>query len=183
MTIPNLLTFGRILLTPLLALFLLRRWTEAAFLIFLIAGLTDALDGLLARVLNQKSRLGSLIDPVADKFLLVTSFLLLWNIGEIPFWLLAITVGRDLLILCGFFVLFFCRVQFEVKPLASSKLTTFFQLGTIFALLGRPILEFNGWLYTALFFITAVFSVVSGAQYVFNGLCLLKRHLSSSMAK
>ena len=146
----------------------------AAFLVFCIAGLTDALDGLLARGLNQKSRLGSYIDPLADKLLLVTSFLLLWNIGEIPFWLVIITVGRDLLILCGFFVLVFCRVRFEIKPLVSSKLTTLFQLGTVFTLLGKSILELPGWMYTALFVTTAGFSILSGGQYVLNGLSLLE---------
>jgi cardiolipin synthase len=176
MTIPNLLTLGRILLTPLLAWLLLRKSMGAAFIVFLIAGLTDAFDGLFARVLNQKSRLGSHIDPLADKFLLVTSFILLWNIGEIPLWLVSITVGRDFLILCGFFILVIYRVQFEIRPLASSKLTTFFQLGTVFALLGKPILELQGWMYTALFFTTAGFSVLSWAQYLFRGLSLLKRH-------
>ena len=174
MTIPNLLTIARILLTPLLALLLLRNRMTAAFLVFCIAGLTDAFDGLLARGLNQKSRLGSYIDPLADKLLLVTSFLLLWNIGAIPFWLVTITVGRDLLILCGFFVLVFCRVRFEIKPLVSSKLTTLFQLGTVFTLLGKSILELPGWMYTALFVTTAGFSILSGGQYVLNGLSLLE---------
>jgi cardiolipin synthase len=175
MTIPNLLTLGRICLTPLLAWLLLRKSMEAAFAVFLIAGLTDAFDGLFARVLNQKSRLGAHIDPLADKFLLVTSFILLWNIGEIPLWLVSITVGRDLLILCGFAVLVFYRVRFEIKPLISSKLTTFFQLGTVFALLGKPIVELHGWMYTVLFFTTAGFSILSGAQYLSNGLSLFKR--------
>jgi cardiolipin synthase len=175
MTIPNLLTIGRILLTPLFALFLLRKSMAAAFFVFLVAGLTDAFDGLLARVLNQKSRLGSHIDPLADKFLLVTSFVLLWNIGEIPLWLVCITVGRDLLILVGFFVLVICGVKFEIKPLAMSKLTTFFQLGTVFAILGKPILELPSWMYTTLFFTTAGFSFLSWAQYLFRGLALLKR--------
>ncbi len=174
MTIPNLLTIARIFLTPLLALLMLRNRMTAAFLVFCIAGLTDALDGLLARGLNQKSRLGSYIDPLADKLLLVTSFLLLWNIGAIPFWLVAITVGRDLLILCGFFGLVFCRVRFEIKPLVSSKLTTLFQLGTVFTLLGKSILELPGWMYTALFLTTAGFSILSGGQYVLNGLSLLE---------
>ena len=109
MTIPNLLTLARIFLTPMLAWLLLRKSMTAAFFVFFIAGLTDALDGLLARVLDQKSRLGSYIDPVADKLLLVTAFVLLWKIGEIPFWLVLIIVGRDLFILCGFFFLFFFR--------------------------------------------------------------------------
>ena len=85
MTIPNLLTFARIFLTPLLAWFLLRRWMTPAFFVFFIAGLTDVLDGLLARFLNQKSRLGTYVDPLADKLLLVTSFVLLWKVGEVAF--------------------------------------------------------------------------------------------------
>ena len=183
MTIPNLLTLARIFLTPLLAWLLLRKSMTAAFFVFFIAGLTDALDGLLARVLDQKSRLGSYIDPVADKLLLVTAFVLLWKIGEIPFWLVLITVGRDLLILCGFFVLFFCQVKFEIKPLASSKLTTLFQLGTVFTLLGRPILELSGWIYSVLFVTTAGFSILSGGQYLLKGLSLLKRHRSGNTAQ
>ena len=183
MTIPNLLTFARIFLTPLLAWLLLRQWMTAAFIVFFIAGLTDALDGLLARVLDQKSRLGSYIDPVADKFLLVTAFVLLWKIGEIPFWLLLIIVGRDLLILCGFFVLFFSQVRFEIKPLVSSKLTTLFQLGTVFALLGRSALELSGWIYSVFFVTTAGFSILSGVQYLSRGLSLLKGRRSGNTAQ
>ena len=155
----------------------------AAFFVFFLAGLTDALDGLLARVLDQKSRVGSYIDPVADKLLLVTAFVLLWEIGEIPFWLVLLIVGRDLFILCGFFVLFFSRVKFEIKPLASSKLTTLFQLGTVFTLLGRSILELSGWVYLALFVTTAGFSILSGGQYLLKGLALLKRHRSGNTAQ
>ncbi len=174
MTIPNLLTLARIFLTPVLAWLLLRKSMTAAFFVFFIAGLTDALDGLLARVLDQKSRLGSLIDPVADKLLLVTAFLLLWKIGEIPSWLLLIVVARDLLILFGFFVLFFYRVKYEIKPLASSKLTTLFQLGTVFVLLGKSFLELSGWIYSVFFVLTAGLSILSWAQYLLRGLSLLK---------
>jgi len=183
MTIPNLLSVARIFLTALLAWLLLRQSMTAAFIVFFIAGLTDALDGLLARVLDQKSRLGSYIDPVADKLLLVTAFFLLWKIGDIPFWLMLLIAGRDLFILCGFFVLFFCRVKFEIKPLASSKLTTLFQLGTVFTLLGRSILELSGWIYSVLFVTTAGFSILSGGQYLLKGLSLLKRHRSGNTAQ
>ncbi len=180
MTIPNLLTLARVFLTPLLAWLLLRKWMTAAFFVFFVAGLTDALDGLFARVLNQKSRLGSYIDPFADKLLLVTSFLLLWKIGEIRFWLVVITVGRDLFILCGFFVLLFCEVRFEIKPLASRKLTTLFELGTVFALLGKSVLELSAWIYSALFVTTAAFSILSGGQYLLYGISLLKQHRSGN---
>ncbi len=183
MTIPNLLTFGRILLTPVLAWFLLRRWTTAAFFVFFVAGMTDAFDGLLARSLNQKSRLGAYIDPLADKLLLVTSFLLLWNIGEIPLWLVLITVGRDLMILSGFFVLVFYQVRFEIKPLISSKLTTLFQLGTVFTILGKHVVTLPEWMYSALFITTAGFSIFSGGQYLLNGLSLLGRHRSGNAAR
>jgi cardiolipin synthase len=176
MTIPNLLTIGRILLTPLLAWLLIRKSIKPAFFVFFIAGLTDALDGLLARFLNQKSRLGSLIDPFADKFLLVTSFILLWNIGQIPFWLVSITVGRDLVILGGFLVLAVCGVKFEIRPLVSSKLTTLFELATVFFLLGKPMLELRAWMYMSLFLATAGFSILSGVRYTLNGLSMLKRH-------
>ena len=154
----------------------------AAFLVFFIAGLTDAFDGLLARGLNQKSRLGSYIDPLADKLLLVTSFLLLWKIGEIPLWLLIVTAGRDVFILGGFFVLYFFQVRFEIKPLVSSKLTTLFQLGTVFALLGKSLLELPGWMYSALFVTTAGLSILSGGQYLLNGLSLLGQRRTGNTA-
>jgi cardiolipin synthase (CMP-forming) len=183
MTIPNLLTLARIFLTPVLAWLVLRKSMTAAFFVFFVAGLTDALDGLLARVLHQKTRLGSYIDPVADKLFLVTAFLLLWKIGEVPFWLVLIVVGRDLLIVCGFFVLFFCQVKFEIRPLVSSKLTTLFQLGTVFALLGRSILELSGWIYSGLFVTTAGLSILSWGQYLLRGLAMLKRHRSGNTAQ
>jgi cardiolipin synthase len=175
MTIPNLLTLARIFLTPLLAWLLLSEWMRAAFLVFFVAGMTDALDGLIARVLGQKSRLGAYIDPLADKLLLVTSFLLLWKIGEIPLWLMLITVGRDALILGGLFILLACQVKFEIQPIASSKLTTLFELGTVFALLGRSIVELSGWTYSALFITTAGLSILSGGQYLWAGVSLLKK--------
>jgi len=183
MTIPNLLTLGRIFLTPLLAWLLLSEWMRAAFFVFFFAGLTDALDGLIARVFAQKSRLGSFIDPLADKLLLVTSFVTLWKIGQIPFWLVFITVGRDVFILCGSLVLLLCQVRFEIKPLASSKLTTLFELGTVFALLGRSFLELSGWIYSALFLMTAGFSILSGGQYFTKGMSLLKKKWEAGSTK
>jgi len=182
MTVPNLLTFVRILLTPLLAWFLLRRSMTAAFGVFFIAGLTDALDGLLARVLNQKSRLGAYVDPLADKLLLLTSFVLLWKVGEIPSWLIWVVLTRDFVILSGLLVLFFCQVHFEIRPLTSSKLTTLFQLGTVFSLLGKSILKFPEVFYSVLFVITAGLSIWSGGRYVSNGLAMLKRHRAGNTA-
>ena len=176
MKIPNILTLARIFLTPLLVWLLLENHVTSAFCVFVFSGFTDALDGLLARILDQKSRLGSFLDPLADKLLLVTSFVILWRVPiqgvAIPFWLVIVTTGRDVLILSGFLALVLHKVKFEIRPLVSSKLTTLFQLMTIFTVLGRSILELPVYVYLWLFVITAVFSIVSGWQYVSMGISL-----------
>ena len=180
MKIPNILTITRILTTPLLVLLLLKDMPAWAFGVFVFAGLTDALDGLLARVLNQKTRLGSFLDPLADKLLLVTCFIILWRIPirgiPVPAWIVFVAVGRDVVILTGFFLLTLYKVRFEIRPLVSSKLTTLFQLLTIFTVLGRSIFELPGWLYQAVFAVTAVFSVLSGWRYVTVGMSMYRLH-------
>ena len=103
MTIPNVLTLVRIFLTPVLVWFLLDGRLTSALIVFFIAGMTDALDGLIARVFHQQSRFGAYIDPLADKILLVTSFVILGYIGLVPTWLAIIAVSRDLMILTGTF--------------------------------------------------------------------------------
>jgi cardiolipin synthase (CMP-forming) len=175
MTIPNLLTLSRMMLTPLLAWLLLYQCIWAAFCVFFLAGLTDALDGLLARVLGQKSKLGSFIDPLADKLLLITSFLLLWQIGFVPPWLMAVAVGRDIVILSGFVALLICRVPFEIKPMIWSKLTTLLELGTIFTVLGKSILDVPQLVLNVLFFTTAGFAALSGGLYFSSGISLYKK--------
>lgn len=179
MNIPNILTAARIFLTPLLVWLLLDNHVVPAFLVFVAAGFTDALDGLLARVLDQKTRLGSFLDPLADKLLLVTSFLVLCEVPidgvHIPAWLVVITVGRDVLILTGFLLLLLYKVRFEIKPLVSSKLTTLFQLLSIFIVLGRSVFTLPAWTYPVVFAVTAVFSILSGWRYVSRGMLLYRQ--------
>lgn len=173
MTIPNMLTIGRILLTPVLVWLIVGGWRRTAFFLFTVAGMSDAVDGFIARQFNQRSRLGAYMDPLADKILLVSTFIALWYAGKIPLWLIGITVGRDLVILSGFFCLYFSGVKVEVRPLAVSKATTFFQLLTIFSLLGEPLVPLPGAAYTTLFWVTAALSVYSGWRYVSIGMSLL----------
>jgi cardiolipin synthase len=99
--LPNALTLTRFGLVPLAALFLVDREWRTAFWVFVAAGITDALDGWLARLLDARTTLGATMDPLADKALLVTTFVCLALVGEIPLWLLALVVGRDLGILVG----------------------------------------------------------------------------------
>lgn len=176
MTIPNILTLGRIFLTPVLAWLLIDRRYTAAMGVFFIAGVTDALDGLVARVFNQKSKFGAYLDPLADKILLVTSFIIMGYEDQIPLWLVIIVVSRDAMILLGFFTLAFYQVKIEINPLVSSKLTTLFQLTTVFMLLLKPILAFPGWMYSILFIVTAGFSLLSGARYLYVGMNLIEKH-------
>ncbi|MEN6438389.1 MAG: CDP-alcohol phosphatidyltransferase family protein [Syntrophobacter sp.] len=176
MTIPNLLTLSRILLTPVFVWLVLENRLTSALLLFFVAGMTDAADGFIARFFDQKSRFGAHLDPLADKTLLVTSFLVLCHVGLIPAWLVIITVGRDLMIVSGICTLYCIGVKLEMQPLASSKATTFFQLFTVFVMLGSDLAPLPAWIYTALFFVTAGFSVYSGLRYFGIGRQLLLEH-------
>ncbi len=170
MTIPNTLTIARIALIPLLIRFLLKGEMNAALVVFFIAGITDALDGLIARIFNQKSRLGAFLDPLADKLLLVTSFMVLGHMSLVPRWLVMIVVSRDLMIALGFTVLKVLGIRVRIRPVISSKITTLMQLMTVLLVIGASAIPLSPWVYTCLFVVTAVFSVVSGLQYIFIGM-------------
>jgi cardiolipin synthase len=174
MTIPNFLTLTRIFLTPLLIWFLLDHKLNHALVVFFIAGMTDGLDGLIARLLNQKSKLGAYLDPLADKLLLVSSFILLAWLSKVPNWLVIITVSRDLMIMMGIMTLQFHDVPVEMKPSATSKATTLIQLITVLTALASDLLRLPQWFYLLLFLCTAGFSVVSGVQYIVAGFSLLE---------
>ncbi len=176
MTIPNILTLGRILMTPLLVWCLIEGMLHHALLIFFIAGMTDGLDGLIARVFHQKSQLGAYLDPLADKLLLVSSFLLLGRMGLIPDWLVIIAVSRDVMILLGLMSLMFHQVRIEIKPVFLSKLTTLMQLLTVLAVMGSGFVALPGWGYSSIFVVTAALCIASGVHYISIGLSLLDVH-------
>ncbi len=126
--IPNLLTTLRIvLLIPIIGALLMDEY-QAAFYLFIIAGLSDCLDGLLARRFQWTSRYGAIIDPLADKLLLMSSFIALGYLGHIPLWLISVVIGRDIWIICGAFAYHFIIGQPEFAPSQLSKYNTFFQL-------------------------------------------------------
>jgi cardiolipin synthase (CMP-forming) len=174
MTIPNILTMLRIFLTPVLIWFLLDHRLTHALVVFFLAGMTDGLDGLIARIFNQKSRLGAYLDPLADKLLLVSSFILLAWLCKVPNWLVVITVSRDIMIVMGIVTLKFHEIPVEMKPFAISKATTLIQLLTVLIMLASDLLILPNWTYTALFFTTAAFSLASGVQYVMAGTALIE---------
>ncbi|MBI4807075.1 MAG: CDP-alcohol phosphatidyltransferase family protein [Desulfovibrio sp.] len=178
-TIPNALTMARILFTPLFVGFFLDGSHRAALFMFFLAGATDALDGFLARVLNQRSPLGAVLDPVADKILLDSAYVCLAHAGWIPTWLAVAVVSRDVLILGGVALLTFWGqdMRASIKPSLTSKATTVFQMALALAAFWRGMAGLEGALGLAvdwLAWATAALTFVSGSLYVVSGLTMFK---------
>ncbi len=170
--IPNLLTLLRILLVPVFVILLIQGLFLKALLVFFAAGLTDALDGFIARVLRQKTVLGLYLDPLADKALLITSFVTLSIMGMIPPWLTVLVISRDFIILLGISVMALMSIPFEIKPATISKVTTAFQLLTVFVVLILTYfqgMDRSDWVFI-LFWLTGALTVISGFNYIMRGL-------------
>ncbi len=126
-TLPNLLTLSRLLLAPVVAWRLLEHDVEGAFWLFVIAAITDLLDGNLARWLNQRSVLGAWLDPIADKVMLLTTLSMLALTGLLPMWLLFVVVVRDVVILAGAEGYRRLAGKLDVRPTWSGKVATFME--------------------------------------------------------
>jgi cardiolipin synthase len=176
MSIPNLFTALRIVLIPVFGwLWWSGRHAEALW-VFAIAGMTDLVDGFLARYLDQRTRLGALLDPAADKLMLLVSFLVAASLGAVPWWLAALVIGRDVILALGAAVLALAlRDRYgpsEWRPSRVGKYATFFQLTTIgIALLSRAARwgALEPWV-QALVLVTGALTLVSGLQYVARAL-------------
>ncbi|MEN6638148.1 MAG: CDP-alcohol phosphatidyltransferase family protein [Smithellaceae bacterium] len=185
MNIPNFLSLLRIILVPVFVIFLMQAEYDKALITFMIAGLTDALDGTLARLLNCQTALGAYLDPIADKLLLVTSFVTLAIYGIIPAWLAVIVISRDCIILLGIAILTLMSVTYEIKPAIVSKITTALQIATIFlALLYKAVTHDFGYFWIiGLCWVTAIFTVISGLVYVSRGIRILNKSVAEEAKK
>lgn len=134
-SIPNALSLLRILLTPLFLYLTYTQHLREAFICFFIASLTDWADGFFARRLHQESAFGALLDPVADKVLLTASYIGFYFLSKIPFYLVLIVVGRDLLILLASVFILLKKMSFALKANFISKINTVFQILYIFLVL------------------------------------------------
>lgn len=172
MSIPNFLSLFRIILVPVTVIFLIDGSFFTALAIFTLAGVTDALDGFLARVLSQKTVLGAYLDPLADKALLTSCFVTLSIMGIIPGWLAVVVVSRDFIILLGISILFMVSVPFEIKPIFVSKVTTAVQIMTVFLALAFKTLGGDGHplFIHSLHWLTAGFTIISGFHYLIRGI-------------
>ena len=174
--IPNLLSLARVLMTPAYAALFVAHRYEAALVLFVIAVFTDALDGTLARLLHQRTRLGAILDPLADKALLVTSYVCLAVRDWIPGWLAVIVVSRDLLIVGGLSLLNFWGVEVKekIQPTLVSKFNTTVQMLLIFqVLLDKSYGMDHAYLTTVFVNLVAASTVASGGHYVLRGLRML----------
>jgi len=165
--IPNAITVIRFLLVPPVVILLLQERFLAALLVFGVAGFSDGLDGFLAKRYDWSSRLGALMDPLADKLLLVSSFLTLGWLGWIPLWLVAIVILRDLVIVAGA-TFYHMRIgHFEAEPTLISKLNTGAQillvLAVMFSLGVRAVP--TGWIDLLCYGVLAT-TLLSGLDYV-----------------
>jgi cardiolipin synthase len=174
--IPNTLTLGRILLVPLLVWLIIDQEMLAAFLVFLLAGLSDAADGYLAKRFGWHTELGAYLDPIADKALLVTIYVALGLSGDLPVWLVIAVVSRDILIVGAVMLAWMMSRPITVKPLLVSKVNTCLQIalaGVVLGELGLGLgLDNLVWL---LIWMTGAFTIISAGAYFWAWI----RHMAS----
>lgn len=175
MNIPNLLTLLRIILVPLIVILLIQGSFLKALIVFILAGISDALDGFLARVLHQQTVLGAYLDPIADKALLASSFITLSVLHIIPGWLTVIVISRDFIILLGISVLSTMSISVQIRPLFVSRVTTALQLITVLMALFTRCQPgaFDGEWLMAIYWLTALFTIISGFSYMARGVAMI----------
>jgi cardiolipin synthase len=188
LTLANLLTVLRLILTPVFVTALYYKNFGYALAIFFVSALTDGLDGLAARSLNQKTQLGAILDPMADKLLLVTAFIVcalpqFTRLAPLPFWLMIAVISRDIFIVLGALVINMVTGFSGFRPSLPGKISTVVQLGAITLFLLANALgcctEYLSWVYYLTFGIT----VFSGLHYIFHANRLMNEDQAASVER
>lgn len=180
MSIPNIITLGRILLVPFIVWAIAADQMAIAFAIFIVAGVSDAVDGFLAKRFNMASELGALLDPLADKALLVSIYLALGIWGAVPGWIVILVVSRDIMIVGAVIVSWLFGKPIPMKPLMVSKLNTVAQVGYAALVLAALGFHFEQAPYNVILmgFVT-IFTLVSVSLYLVEWV----RHMSTIEAR
>lgn len=167
MTVANQITIFRLLLVPAVVLALLNGNMGWAFAGFLVAGISDAVDGFIARQFDQRSELGAYLDPIADKLLLVSVFVVLGYMGELPLWLVVAAVSRDALIICAVLLSTVMGRPVKVRPLTVSKANTAVQIVLAATVLSELALGASyGPLRPALIILSGLLTAASATAYL-----------------
>jgi cardiolipin synthase len=176
LNLANMLTLCRIVLTPAFIISVLYAEYRTALVIFILAGLTDALDGLIARSMQQKTRFGAMLDPLADKILVISSFFVLAQPDEmlvcrIPLWVTTVIIMREIVVLAGVVLIHMVVGRVEIKPSMAGKISIVLQVATIFMVLLCNALDLNLNLILLVFYIaTCTCAVASGLHYIYFGM-------------
>lgn len=185
LTIPNLLTFLRMALIPLFAILLVYNREGWALILFTIAGVSDGIDGFVARRFKQESELGIIIDPIADKLLMTTAFIMLSWPGvlevsrflPVPFWVTATVIGRDVLIVTVAASITVMTGFRDFVPSWLGKASTFVQVvAVIMILVAATYPQLRGFYLPTVYTTVVAFAVFSGVHYIFHVAKLMKQH-------
>jgi cardiolipin synthase len=172
--VPNMLTVLRVLLTPLFVICVMREMLGFALLVFAIASVSDALDGLLARWLRQRTTFGAYLDPVADKLLMTATYVVLAVYAIMPSWLAVLVISRDVLISVGVFVMLAVAHRREdIPPSRISKWNTICQALTVLFVLTNALVPLHPLSGVVLYAATGTLTVASGIHYLYVGLNVL----------
>jgi cardiolipin synthase len=170
LTIPNLITLARILLTPLFIIFLIQGRYHKALIVFLLAGVSDVADGLIARLWQQKSPLGTYLDPLADKLLMSAAFVTLSISHQVPPWLTVVVISRDVALGLGVAVLRLAEYPLIIQPSLAGKWTTTLQMATVLLVLVGRLWPLPPELLWGFFWLTGGLTAISGIHYIYGGL-------------
>jgi cardiolipin synthase len=166
-TPPNILSLARLISVPLIVWLMLEHRYAAAFWLFIAAGISDGVDGFLAKRFNWRTRLGSFLDPLADKALLVSIYVTLGMQGSLPSWLVILVVSRDILIVGAVLLSLFLGYGVHVEPLRISKANTVAQIGLAGLMLGS--MDYGlalEWIVRLGGIVVALTTIASGTSYV-----------------
>ena len=176
LNLPNLITLGRLMLVPLAVWLIVNGRYGLAFWVLVLAGLSDALDGYIAKRFDRRTRLGALLDPIADKALLVSLYVTLGIAGQLPSWLVILVVFRDAMIVGGFVLIQAIAAPNRFDPLYISKLNTLLPIALVGFVLARSGLAVRAdMLVFALVLAVAVTTVLSGLSYLVRWARILSR--------
>ena len=166
-SIPNIITLGRILLVPIVVWAIASAQMEIAFAAFVIAGVSDAVDGFLAKRFNMASELGAMLDPLADKALLVSIYMALGIWGAVPRWIVILVVSRDIMIVSAVIVSWLFDKPIPMKPLMVSKINTAAQVALAALVLASLAFNFQPGPYDVILMgLVTVFSLASVSLYL-----------------
>jgi len=168
--LPNYITLFRVILIPFFINLMIYGYYREALLVFVVAGITDALDGMIARLMGKKTELGAFLDPMADKLLILSAFLTLVLLGKLPVWLVIIVVSRDAILAMGGLIIYVMTHTLKLQPSLIGKLTTLMQLTVVTLSLVLMSYGTEMGVMTILQWTTAGVTIASGIQYVLRGI-------------